>query len=176
MNPPIKILECIAATVEEYGKERAAARLKISPFVLSSMLSWHPKKKLNTAILRQMYAHFSLEFDDFYFYNYFLAYNKKRHEGIIGNIFRIRRIERGLTIVAVARALKIDEKTIDRLERGCQLPSSNSYSIQKMMELYGFTPEERRAIIQAIEAIRAAHRTFRHSLKKIPHHFDESTP
>lgn len=89
----------------------------------------------------------------------------KRHEWVIGNIFRAKRIRFWLTISEVAKQIRVDEKTIGDLERGETLPMASSHTILKLFELYEMSPTEKQTIIWLVGLIHDAISVFKKELE-----------
>lgn len=100
--------------------------------------------KHNIAPMNALYDYFQVERDDFFKNNL-----KKWHqdpESIIGRIFRERRIQMNKQIHEVSLATKIDDRTIRRIECGESLPNFDSYSINRLVNYYDFSEQERHTI------------------------------
>lgn len=162
-----KIISKVQALVEKCGKQKAMYHLRIGEHALNSLIHYAPGNLLNTGILRSMYMYFNLALDDFYYSHFQDLPTMKRHEGIVGNIFRAKRIRLGYTIADVARSLKVDDKTIERLERGVQLPTVSSYTIIRLMNLYEFSETEKQTITWLIVLLHDAMRVFRQELQNL---------
>lgn len=159
--PPI--LKAFHEYCESYGIQRAKGRFSLGDYALKSLLNYDEKRPIRVHTLRKMYEFFDKEFDDFFFQNCKkFPYWKNRYHSVIGNIFRSRRIKKGFTVHMVASKLKLDNKTIERLENGITLPSANSYTIQNLLSLYEFSPKERQSIE---DLINTTHETIKHFKK-----------
>lgn len=159
----------IITKVREYhdanGREKTMRRLRIGDYAMDSLLNFSENTRLNTGILRSLYQFFDVNFDDFYYSHFQGIPSIKRHEWIIGNIFRAKRIRLGYTIHDVSRRLKVDEKTIGDLERGETLPVATGYTIIKLFEMYEMTEHERQTITWLVGLIHDAISVFKKELE-----------
>ena len=109
------------------------------------ILQNYEKYPVNEYTLRKLYSFFAIPVDAFYVENVYNHPRLKKSTSPVGEFFRFRRVEMGLSVAEVANTIRVREKTIERLERGVQLPSENSYTMQHLFRLYGLTEEEKKA-------------------------------
>lgn len=110
----------------------------------------HGKYKKPT--LDILYWFFALPTDAWYCSN--VKKWTKPTESILGEIFRKKRIEMGLSILQVEARTHIGSRQIARIEAGDSLPSFGSYTMMNLINLYEFTEEEREKIRWFISILR----------------------
>ncbi len=96
--------------------------------------------KYRKSNLDVVYAFFDMERDDWYHDN--LKKWVKPTESILGEIFRKKRLQLGLSMQEIDRKIHVGVRQIARIEAGDSLPGITSYTIIKLVELYGFTEQE----------------------------------
>lgn len=133
------LIECIVEYESTYSLDDLARKTRLEYGFLWSLKN-NKYSKYRVKYIDRLYTFFDLEADTWY-YNNRKLWNKKTYSEI-GNILRLWRIRRGLSIDDVASILKGDKRSISRIEHGDSLPSSNSYYISEMLKLYDFTEEE----------------------------------
>ncbi len=70
----------------------------------------------------------------------------KPTESVLGEILRERRIRKGWDIHHVARMIKMDDRSIARIEAGDTLPSGFGYAMVNLLRVYEFTEDEQQKI------------------------------
>lgn len=138
-NPDAKIFEKISDFYHQYGEAETMRRLDISRHILKDFLS-RKRKIYPIGIITQLYEYFWLERDEFFEKNYKTLHTQ--HESVLGEFFRKKRLENKLLVTEAARATKLSERTILRLEAGQCLPSFSGYTIVTLLDYYRCTPEE----------------------------------
>lgn len=162
-----KIIDTIKQFVQSYGRHRAIRALGVGEYALNSMLLYEEGDTIHISTLGKAYAYFGLDHDDFFHDQSLRRSSMKKHDGIIGQIFRARRIRLGFSVKEVERRAKISRESIERLERGAQLPRSGSETVRRLIRLYEFTEEEREAIMWLIIRVYECAELFRADLEKL---------
>lgn len=162
-----KIIDTIKQFVQSYGRHRAMRALGVGEYALNSMLLYEEGDTIHISTLGKAYAYFEMEHDDFFHEQSLRRSSMKKHDGIIGQIFRARRIRLGFSVKEVERRAKISRESIERLERGAQLPRSGSETVRRLIRLYEFTEEEREAIMWLIIRVYECAELFRTDLDKL---------
>ena len=162
-----KIIDTIKQFVQSYGRHRAMRALGVGEYALNSMLLYEEGDTIHISTLGKAYEYFGLEHDDFFHDQSLRRSSMKKHDGIIGQIFRARRIRLGFSVKEVERRAKISRESIERLERGAQLPRSGSETVRRLIRLYEFTEEEREAIMWLIIRVYECAELFRTDLDKL---------
>lgn len=180
-----KIIDTIKQFVQSYGRHRAMRALGVGEYALNSMLLYEEGDTIHISTLGKAYAYFEMEHDDFFHEQSLRRSSMKKHDGIVGQIFRARRIRLGLSVKEVERRAKISRESIERLERGAQLPRSGSETVRRLMRVYEFNENEREAIIYLIMRVYECLDLFRDDLEKLlksseesdkrPHDFSKNT-
>lgn len=139
----VKIVEIVRKAEKEHGIDHLARRLNVSYSFIHSLLNGK-YNKIRPKKLERLYRHYDLPVDKFYIEN--LQKRYKPNESVLGNLFMVRRIQKGLTVAQVAKKIKGDVRSINRIEAGNSLPSYRGRYILKLLELYDFTEEEENTI------------------------------
>ena len=156
-----KIIDTIKQFVQSYGRHRAMRALGVGEYALNSMLLYEEGDTIHISTLGKAYAYFEMEHDDFFHEQSLRRSSMKKHDGIIGQIFRARRIRLGFSVKEVERRAKISRESIERLER------SRSETVRRLIRLYEFTEEEREAIMWLIIRVYECAELFRTDLDKL---------
>lgn len=96
--------------------------------------------KYRKKLIDKLYDYFKLEPDEYYYDN--LRQWNQPTESVLGNIFRLRRVQMGRSTEEVARMIQGDARQIRRIESGDSLPSFYGYYITQFIKLYNFTERE----------------------------------
>lgn len=96
--------------------------------------------KFRRSIIDQLYDFFDLEIDDWYKEN--LKKWFRPTDSAIGDIFRLKRLSKGIALEQIEKDLHISKRQLMRIEAGHSLPSYKGYAINKLCQYYEFTPEE----------------------------------
>lgn len=169
-----KIIDTIRQFTNSYGKKRTMRILDIGEYALNSMLLYEDGSTIHIATLTKAYEYFKLEHDDFFHEQSARRSSMKKHDGVVWQIFRARRIRLGLSVKEVERRAKISRESIERLERGAQLPRSWSETVRRLMRVYEFNENEREAIIYLIMRVYECLDLFRDDLEKLLKSSEES--
>lgn len=102
------------------------------------------QKNFSCITLSVLYKFFNIDRDSFYKKN--LAKGLKPSKGLIWDLFRVKRLEQGLSIKEVAKTLRCNKRDLIRIELWNSLPWQNSYYTKKLLNLYSFTEEEKSKI------------------------------
>jgi transcriptional regulator with XRE-family HTH domain len=71
----------------------------------------------------------------------------RNSESILGDFFFMKRVQKKLKLQEVAKMVKGTTRQLKRIESGESLPGCNSYYIQKLLEIYDVTQEEREKVM-----------------------------
>lgn len=137
----------LLAKLWEYETRNAipqlAVRVGIDQRTLRAMLR-NSRSKYKGVHLDILYEFFGLPKDSFY------VENKKKWikptESVLGEILRERRIRKGWDIHQVARMIRMDDRSIARIEAGDTLPNGFGYAMVNLLRVYEFTEEEQQKI------------------------------
>lgn len=169
-----KIIDTIRQFANSHGKKRTMRALGIGEYALNSLVLYEDGETIHIATLIKAYEYFGLEHDDFFHEQSTRRSSMKKHDGIVGQIFRARRIRLGLSVKEVERRAKISRESIERLERGAQLPRSGSETVRRLLRVYEFTEEEREAVLWLIIRVYECLDLFRDDLEKLLKSGEES--
>ncbi len=141
----------IIAYREKNGMASLVCHTGIQESMLNNIVSErHGKHRKNN--LDILYDFFRLPKDPWYHEN--MKKWVKPTESILGEIFRKKRLQLGLSMDDIDARIHVGSRQIARLEAGDSLPSFSSYTITKLLEIYEFTNEEREKIRWFIVVLR----------------------
>lgn len=131
----------------EHRKRNGTEALPLATGIRESTIdsivgNWNGKHRKNT--LDILYEFFALPKDAWYHEN--MKKWVKPTESVLGEIFRKKRLAMSLSIPDVSKRTRVGERQIARLEAGDSLPSFQSYTVTRLVDLYGFTEDERQKI------------------------------
>lgn len=149
----IAIIEKINSYIKQHSLQKLAQESGIEQRKIIFLLRRHRDTAIPEDILKTLYTFFHLPTDWFYLIHIFSHPRIKRHEGIVGQFLRVRRLQAQLSVSDAARLIRMDTKTIERIERGVQLPSTDSYAIKKLAEIYNLSGEEFEGVMSVIRGV-----------------------
>lgn len=99
-----------------------------------------------------LYDFFHLEIDDFYKENVKKWYPKTN--SLFWYLLRTKRTNKNIMIEDLAKMIKIERRTLSRIESGDTLPTNNSYTINHLIDVLWFTEEEKNITNKYINVMR----------------------
>lgn len=95
---------------------------------------------MRKSTLDELYHYFKLKKDEFYHKS--IKKTENSSDSILGELFRLRRKNMGLTAEQVAESIRWTDREIKRIENGDVLPYESSWYITKLLEFYSFHQED----------------------------------
>lgn len=139
--PPIS--RALTEYIETYGMQKCVYRSGVSEENIRN-IALARRRKYKMSVVNRLYDFLELPRDEWYVNNY-RSYHTQ-HESILGEFFRAKRFAKRLTVSEVAKATKLTERTILRLEAGEWLPEIGSYTMVTLSEYYEFSEEEKQKV------------------------------
>ena len=146
----------LISKVKDYIKENWIQKLCyetwLSPNVISAIVEPSRRIKFKANTLDILYDFFWLYKDHFYQDNMKKRYPKT--QSMLWTFFRVKRVEKNLSLEQLAKAIKSSKLAVIRLELWESLPSFNSYTMQTIFDYLEFDEHEKKVIEKMVVAVK----------------------
>lgn len=100
--------------------------------------------KINKKTLDHLYCFFRLEKDNFY--NKILSKRYPETDSLLWNIIRKKRLEKIMDLHDLSKKIKIERRTLSRVEAWDTMPTPNSYTMKHLLSELEFSTSEKEII------------------------------
>lgn len=116
-------------------------------------------EKINKKTLDHLYWFFRLDKDTFY--NKILSKRYPDTESLLWNLIRKKRLEKVMDLHDLSKRIKIERRTLSRVEAWETLPTPNSYTMTHLLSELEFEPVEKEIINNYISSTKSLKKLFK---------------
>lgn len=145
----------LIAKIKEHSEDTSLYQIskivRVNHKVIYNIVKWK-QVKLRKQTIDRLYDYYRIPKDTFYYQNMKKRYNPTF--SVIGNIFRLKRLQMWYSLDEVAWLLKWDKRQLQRIEQWKSLPSKRAYYISQMLILYKFSEQQKETIRRGIKSLK----------------------